>query len=103
MAQTADDLPIACSLDSAGLAKRCEELSKSVLAEAIAIEPLTNGFRWRFSSSATLLTRIAPLIDAERQCCRFLNVTLQCEPNLGEVVLDVTGPDGAREFLEGWL
>lgn len=103
MAPTSDDLPIACSLDSAELAKRCEELSKSVLVEATAIEALKNGLRWRFSSSPTLLTRLAALIDAERRCCRFLNVTLQCEPNLGEIVLDVTGPDGTREFLESWL
>jgi hypothetical protein len=102
MAPAVHKLPIACSLDAAGLAKRCEELSKSVLAEATAIEHLTNGLRWRFASSPTLLARLGPLIDAERQCCRFLTVTLQAEPNLGDVVLDVTGPDGTREFLEAW-
>jgi len=50
-----------------------------------------------------MLTRLAPLIDAERQCCRFLSVTLQAGPDLGDVVLDVTGPTGTREFLESWL
>jgi len=74
-----------------------------VLVEAAAIERLPNGLCWRFASSPTLLTRLAPLIDAERQCCRFLTVTLQAQLNLGDVVLDVTGPAGTREFLETWL
>jgi hypothetical protein len=74
-----------------------------VLAEAIGVERLADGFRWRFASTPTLLTRLAPLIDAERQCCRFLSVTLQAGPDLGDVVLDVTGPTGTREFLESWL
>jgi hypothetical protein len=103
MAPTSTNGPISCSLDSAGLAKRCEELSKSVLAEATGVERLANGLRWRFASTPTLLTRLAPLIDAERQCCRFLSVTLQAGPDLGDVVLDVTGPTGTREFLESWL
>ena len=102
MAPTSDHLPIACSLDASALAKRCEELSKSVLAEASSVEPLANGIRWRFTSSSSLLTRLAPLIDAERECCRFLTVTLHAMPDLGDLVLEVTGPEGTREFLEGW-
>jgi len=103
MAPTSNKLPISCSLDTVAVAKRCEELSKSVLVEAIGVERLGNGLRWRFASTSTLLTRLMQLIDAERQCCRFLCVTLRAEPNLGDVVLDVTGPDGTREFLERWL
>lgn len=97
------DLPIACALDSAALAKRCEELSKSVLAEASSVEELLNGVRWRFSSSPALFSRLAPLLDAERQCCRFLTVAIQAEPDLGDVVVNVTGPAGTREFLKSWM
>jgi hypothetical protein len=97
------DLPIACALDSAALAKRCEELSKSVLAEASSVEELSNGVRWRFVSSPTLFARLAPLLDAERQCCRFLTIAIQAEPDLGDVVVDVTGPGGTREFLKSWM
>jgi hypothetical protein len=96
------DLPIACTLDSAALAKRCEELSKSILSEAARVEDLPNGVRWRFASSPTLFTRLAPLLDAERQCCRFLTFAIQAEPDLGDVVVDVTGPGGTREFLKSW-
>jgi hypothetical protein len=42
-------------------------------------------------------------IDAERQCCRFLKFVLTTEPDGGDVWLEVTGPDGTREFLSTLL
>lgn len=103
MALKCDDLTLTCTLDADALAKRCEELSKGILAEATEIVQLANGLRWRFASRRDLLTRLGPLLDAERQCCRFLTITLHTEPNLGDIVLDITGPNGTRELLTGWL
>ena len=39
------------------------------------------------------------MIDAERQCCRFLRFQVTVERDEGPIVLDVTGPPGTREFL----
>lgn len=96
-------MPIACTLSSGELARRQADLRSGVLAEAAAVEPLPNGLRWRFASSSEIVTRLARVIEIERRCCRFLRFSLQTEPDLGLVTMDVTGPEGARDFLETWL
>lgn len=96
-------LPIACSLDAAALASRQNELRAGVLSEAEAVEPVPNGYRWRFPYSADLFARLGPMIDAERQCCRFLEFSLNGNADRGTVTMEVTGPAGTREFLEGWV
>ena len=49
------------------------------------------------------LALIANVVEAERQCCRFLRFGIQVEPDDGPVYLDLTGPPGTREFLAGVL
>ncbi len=95
-------LPVACSLDARELAQRQADLRQGILARAISIETLPDGRRWRFRESDGLLSALGAVIDAERRCCRFLNFALTAEPDLGEVTLDVTGPEGTREALAAW-
>jgi hypothetical protein len=96
-------LPIVCTLTDAKLARRKSELLTGVLREARSIELLTDGYRWRFPTSPEILSRLAPVIDAERQCCRFLIFNIHADANLGDVVLDVTGPEGAKAIISDWL
>jgi hypothetical protein len=96
-------LPIVCSLDAAGLEARRAGLLGEVLRQASSRSGLADGVRFVFEPSSGTLDLIARAIDAERQCCRFLRFHLTVEPALGSFVLDLTGPAGAREFLEGLL
>lgn len=97
------ELPIACSLSREAFQARMTQLGAGVLASAAHHEPLPNGHRWRFQSTRNTIARLGPLIDSERQCCRFLRFDLHAAADLGEVVLDVTGPEGTVEFLSSWL
>ena len=96
-------LPIACSLDGRALASRQAELRASALADAESVERLPDGYRWRFRNDRNLLSRLGPLIDAERHCCRFLQFAIAADPDLGTVTLDVTGADRTADFLESWI
>ena len=98
-----DDLPIACTLTREAFQARLTSLGAGVLATAERQEQLPNGRRWRFRSASSTIARLAPLIDGERQCCRFLRFELRAAPDLGEVVLDVTGPNGTAQFLGSWI
>ena len=98
-----NDLPVACALDSRGLARRQSKLRDSVLAEAESVRRLPDGYRWRFRDGHELLARLGPIIDAERQCCRFLQFAIAADSDLGSVTLDVTGPAGTADFLETWI
>lgn len=94
------ELPIACALDPAELAWRRDTLLPGVVARAESSEPIPTGARWRFRPSSELLLALATMIDAERRCCPFLRFEVVAEAANGPVWLEVTGPEGTREFLE---
>ncbi len=95
--------PIACSLTPAEIDHNRDSLLPGLAEKANARERLPSGFRFRFTSSAALLTEIGGVLGAEHACCRFLRFELTVEPAGGPVTLDVTGPRGTVEFLESLL
>jgi hypothetical protein len=97
------DLPIVCTLTPEQLQTRRSSLLPGVLERADAIEPIAAGYRLRFAASSETLQAIATMIDAERQCCRFLRFALTIEPDCGPLVLEVSGPPGTRDFLAATL
>jgi hypothetical protein len=92
--------PIACTLLPADLNARRTQLLPGLVARAETRDPLADGWRFTFDADSETLQTIARVIDAERQCCRFLRFQLTVEPSGGPMALEVTGPDGTREFLE---
>lgn len=98
-----DDLPIACTLSAEDLRQRRANLLPGLMARAVATEPLDNGLRFCFDASSALLTELLQVVDAERQCCRFLRFEITVAPGLGPISLTVTGPRGTAAFLSGLL
>jgi hypothetical protein len=39
------------------------------------------------------------MIELERRCCPFLQFRLTVEPNRGATWLELTGPEGTKDFL----
>ena len=97
------DLPIACSLDTPALARRQSELRAGLLSEAESVERLPDGYRWHFGHAPDLFQRLGSIVDAERQCCRFLRFHIAGDQDRGPVTFDVTGPAGTADFLESWI
>jgi hypothetical protein len=97
------NLPVACTLSPETLETRKAGLLPGLAREADAREDTADGLRLRFASSATRLQRIAAVVDAERQCCRFLRFDLTVEPDGGPVWLALSGPAGTKEFLAALL
>jgi hypothetical protein len=97
------ELPIACTLAPDALRLRREELLPGLVRRAETRELLATGVRLQFASSADVLGDIVRMIDAERQCCRFLRFELSVAPDLAPITLDVTGPAGTAEFLAGLI
>jgi amino-acid N-acetyltransferase len=96
-------LPVACTLPSTELAARRDVLLPALMKSAIDRREVGGGFRYSFEPSSEILQTIARVVDAERQCCRFLRFQLTIEPASGPIVLEVTGPSGTRELLSGLL
>jgi hypothetical protein len=97
------NLPVACTLSPASLRTRREGLLAELLRRATAHDELPDGHRLEFAADDETILMIARVLNAERQCCRFLGFRLSVAPDEGPVSLELTGPPGTREFLTALL
>lgn len=97
------DLPVACTLGPAALEARRKGLLADLMRRADAQEDLPDGRRLRFAAADGVLPLIADTIDAERKCCRFLRFRVTVEPDEGPILLELTGPEGTRDFLKALI
>ena len=63
------------------------------------MQDLDSGYALRFAPEDAVLPDLATLIELERQCCPFLRFELKVLPASGPIWLELSGPEGTREFL----
>jgi hypothetical protein len=80
---------------------RVEDLLPGLLRDASERIELSTGYRYLFENEPGVISRIATVIEQERQCCRSLRFQMALQPNRGPITLDVSGPESARAFLAG--
>lgn len=97
------DLPVVCTLTPAALKARRDGMLSKLLERAQDHEQLLHGYRLRFPATEDTLSAIARTVDAERQCCRFLRISITIEPDGGPIILELTGPQGTGEFVSALL
>ena len=97
------ELPIICALQTGELRQRREGPLAELGGRVIGREDRADGMRLQFAPGGDTLALIATVVDAERQCCRFLRFGIHVEPGDGPIYLELTGPPGTREFLAGVL
>ena len=91
--------PIACSLTPEAIRAGRAGLLPGLAELAATREATPDGYRLTFAANSGTLERIARVIDAERQCCRWLKFDLEVPPAGGPIALTLSGPEGAKEFL----
>jgi hypothetical protein len=91
--------PIACTLTDAALRKRRAGILTRMAGAVRERRDLAEGIAFRFDADGGTLAQLAEVIDLERQCCAFLRFRLTVEPEGGPVWLEMTGPEGTREFV----
>jgi hypothetical protein len=62
-------------------------------------QELANGYAFRFPVEPQLSARLLDFIAAERRCCSFLTFILEFKPEGGPLWLQITGPEGTKQFL----
>ena len=95
----ARQLPIACNLPEPQFQLRRAELLGTFRAALLETRELDNGFAFRFPSDEKWITGPEQLITFERECCPFLRFELQVEAANGPVWLELSGPEGTKDFL----
>jgi hypothetical protein len=91
--------PVMCTLTPDALAAGRADLLPGLAQRAATREQTAEGYRLTFQPSTEMLTAILRTIDAERQCCRWLQFDLAVSPDLGPFVLTLSGPPNGRELL----
>jgi len=94
------DLPVACTLTESERRQRREQLLERVVSRVEERRALDDGVALRFATDDVALAELMEMIRLERQCCAFLRFRLTVEPGGAPVWLELTGPEGTREFLE---
>lgn len=94
-----NDLPIACALTSAELQERRQTILQRLRGAVVEVRELADGYAYSFPAEGQWLPEIGSMIDLERQCCPFLRFQLSVEPKGGPIWLELTGPEGTKEFL----
>ena len=100
MKHGSDDMPKACRLTSAELRERQATLLAQFRSAVIETEELRDGYAFRVPGDGKWIAIIAKMIVAERECCPFLTFEFVAQPGMGPVIVRVTGPAGAKEFLK---
>jgi len=90
--------PIVCELTPAAIVAARARLLPGLAARADDRVETDNGYLLMFMPSSEIVPLIAEVINAERQCCRWLQFDLQIPPD-GPIVLALSGPPGATSFL----
>jgi hypothetical protein len=91
--------PVMCSLTPAAMPSGRAGLLPGLVEQSITRDALADGYRLTFAASSARILQIARVIDAERQCCRWLRFGLDVPPGGEAVTLTLSGPPGATEFL----
>ena len=65
----------------------------------LAVQELADGFAYSFMSEGNRFKELADMIDLERQCCPFLQFRVTLAASNGPISLEITGPEGTKDFL----
>ena len=89
---------VTCKLTTPELQKR----KATVIAELKLLvrnrEEIDNGFSYKFDGTDEILDKLNDFIKTERLCCDFFKFQITVEDQTA--LLNITGPDGAMEFLK---
>ena len=90
---------IACKLTSAELQARKASVIAELKRAVIEKTETTNGARYKFDGSDTMLDAIINFIKTERQCCSFFDFNVAVDAT-GFIWLELSGPEGTKSFIE---
>jgi hypothetical protein len=89
---------IACALDPAKLEERKGALW-GILGRATERVATADGYQFSFDGETVSLKELTDVISLEQKCCPFLRFVLTVEPGDGPLRLQLSGPDGTKEFF----
>ena len=93
----------ACSLTGAEFRERRETVIAALRQDVLEVRETQQGYTYRFSGTDDMLLRLAEFIRTERMCCAFFTFTLTVGNAQSDIWLELSGPDGTKEFIRAEL
>ena len=103
MKEASDKTPIACTLTAVELRDREAKLLAQFRSAIINTEEIQDGYAFHLPGEDQWIRLVVELIVAERECCPFLTFEVTALPNMGPIIVRVTGPAATKEFLKTLL
>lgn len=94
-----DSTELSCKLTSKDLQERKATIIASLKKQVLEKKELQNGYAYRFSGTEKIMDDLIEFIKTERQCCDFFTFTLTFSGDGTEAWLELTGPDGSKDFI----
>jgi hypothetical protein len=90
----------ACKLTTPELQQRKATVIESLKKQALQKTELPNGYAFKFAGTDKMLDELIQFIKTERQCCDFFTFTLSISGDQKEIVLELSGAEGVKEFMK---
>jgi hypothetical protein len=99
---TKPEPPLACSLSATDAKVRQGAWDELLRRAALKRAPVTGGMRVEFRPDGDVRDRLTRLVELERECCPFLELTID-ETGDGRLALTATGPPDAEPIVRELL
>lgn len=94
---------LSCKLTTPELQKRKETIIASLKKQILDKKELKDGYAFKFEGRDEVLDELIAFIKTERMCCDFFTFGLSISGDKSEVWLELTGVDGAKDFITSEL
>ena len=94
---------LCCVLTSPELQLRKVTVLGSLQRQIIERREQENGYAFRFEGSDAVLDELNEFIKTERACCPFFTFDLSVKSENSAVWLQLSGPDGVKDFIRDEL
>lgn len=91
-------MALSCKLTTPELLERKRTVIHELKNLVVGKTELESGYRYCFKGDDATLDLINSFIKTERMCCDFFNFNLRVTSD-GFAELELTGPEGTREFI----
>lgn len=91
---------MSCNLSHPEFRERKATMIAELKSLTVSKVEIAHGYRYAFSGSDQLIDLLTAFIKAERQCCHFMEFSLSTNGTSGHTYLELTGPEGVKEFID---
>lgn len=98
-ASNKNNTELSCKLTSKELQQRKATVLAGLKDQVLEKKDLHNGFAFKFKGTDKMIDDIIEFVKTERKCCDFFTFTLSFSGDGSEAWLELTGPDGAKDFI----